>query len=222
MSREVHKKTMDTLKQVQLHQTLLSLGEVAVLKKYAEPEHVNGKIRDFESHFKIYNPRKPGHNRYGLSLTSLDGGFSGIPNLTSIHEYNKEHDTKLSESDFKKRTPFFTACKELVEIMEPFRKHIGRSHVLRLNKGGFSPFHRDCVTLIPDTFRLLISFCSFENFVFLLNDKRVLLKPGRLYFVNTRLAHCVFSFTDKSDLAVFNIDLCEDSVNAVLRHLAVQ
>ena len=213
---------MDTLKQVQLHQNLLSLGQTFLLKKYVAPEHISEDISFFEPHFTPYNPRKPQYNCYSLPLTSLDGGLSGASSIGALTEYNREHETDLLENNFRKRTPVFIACKKLSEAMEPFHKHIGRSYILRLNKGGYLPFHRSCVTLIPSVFRLLISFCDYEDFVFLLNDKRVFLNPGRVYFVNTCLAHCFFSFKDRRDFAVFNIDLCEDSVNAVLKHLVVR
>ena len=43
-------------------------------------------LDNFSEHWKPYNPKKhPG--REGLSVTSLDGGFSGIPDLDSIREY---------------------------------------------------------------------------------------------------------------------------------------
>ena len=45
-----------------------------------------------------YNPRKP-IARWGASITSLDGGTSGIPDLDSLKEYNKEHGTDYTEKD---------------------------------------------------------------------------------------------------------------------------
>ena len=215
---------MDTLKQVQLYQSLLSLGRVIPLQKPEGMEHhINEKILSFESHFKYYNPRKKGYNRYGLSITSREGDFSHIPDLDSLMEYNKENGTHFDESDFRKWTPFFKACTELNELMIPFHKYIGRSHILRLNEGGFFPFHRDGgLSFSVKHFRLLIALKSYYNFVFLLDDERICFEPGRLYFVDTRLSHAVFSFENKSDFVVFNIDLCENSVKAVMKSLLVK
>ena len=214
---------MDTLEQIQWHQALLSLGKTVPLQKTKKMNHITECICSFEQHFKPYNPRKPGYNRYGLSITSQDGSFSHIPNLDSLNEYNKEHGTSFDEGDFREWTPFFKNCTELREMMAPFHRYMGRSHILRLNKGGFSPFHRDSITLIPRHFRLLISLNNpFHHFVFLLDNERVYFEPGRLYFVNTRLAHSLFSFKDKNDFIVFNIDLCEGSVKAVLSNLALK
>lgn len=211
---------MNTLQQVQLHQMLLSLGKVVPLQKTKKMAHIIEHITSFEQHFKPYNPRKQGYNRYGLCITSQDGSFAHVPDLDSLIEYNKEHGTSFNESDFREWTPFFQTCSELREMMTPFHEYMGRSHILRLNRGGFFPFHRDSITLIPTSFRLLISFGNpFHHFVFLLDNERVYFEPGRLYFVNTRLSHCLFSLEDKSDFAVFNIDLCEGSVKALLSSL---
>ena len=212
---------MDTLQQLQWHQVLLSLGKVVSLDKCVNVDSVSKQFLSFGSHFKPYNPRKQGYNRYGLSITSQEGDFSHTPDLDSLNEYNKEHGTSFDESDFKEWTPFFKNCQELREMMTPFHKYMGRSHILRLNKGGFFPPHRDSITVVPKHFRLLISFGDpFHHFVFLLDDERMYLEPGRLYFINTRLVHSLFSFVDKSDFAVFNIDLCEGSVRAVLNNLS--
>ena len=212
---------MDTFKQIQLNQLLLSLGNLIALNKQRQVRVsvVKKHIFSFEQHFKPYNPRKSGHNRFGLSITSQDGGFSGVPDLDSLSEYNKEKNTNLDENDFKEWTPFFETCKELKEMMTPFHKHIWRSHILRLNRGGFFPFHRDSVTLVPQSFRLLISFAYPDNFVCLLENKRIFFNPGQLYFMNTQLMHSLFSYEDKSDFAVFNIELCEESVKAVINNL---
>ena len=161
-------------------------------------------------------------NRYGLSITSLEGGFSGIPDLDSLMEYNKEQGTWYSERDFREWTSFFKNCKELQKAMAPFHKSMGRSHILRLNRGGFFPFHRDEISLARQSFRLLISLTSSHHFVFLLENKRVFFQPGQLYYINTQLIHSLFSFEERSDFVVFNIDLCEDSVKAVMRSLSVK
>ena len=213
---------MDEFKQLQLQQLLLSLGKLVALNKqmFVVPSIINKQILSFEKHFKPYNPRKPGYNRYGLSMTSHDGGFSGIPDLDSLKEYNKENNTTWYERDFQKWTPFFKNCKELRELMLPFHQNIWRSHIIRLNKGGFFPFHRDSIALIPNSFRLIISLSSLDDFVLLIENERIFLEPGKLYFMNTQLVHSLFSYQDKSDLVVFNIELCENSIRTLINNLA--
>ena len=42
------------------------------------------ELEPFKDDWKRYNPKKAGNNRWGLSVTSYDGGLSGIPDLTSL------------------------------------------------------------------------------------------------------------------------------------------
>ena len=209
--------------QFQLLQYLLSLGNLVSLSKHMKLNvpAIKKQILSFEKHFKPYNLLKTGYNRYGLSITSHDGGFSGIPNLTALREYNKSNNTNWSDKDFKEWTPFFKSCKELRELMRPFHQHIWRSHILRLNKGGFLPYHRDSITLNPVefSFRLIISLQDSESFVFLIEKEKILLKPGRLYYINVRLPHSVFSYKDNRDFIIFNIELCKNSVQAIVDNL---
>ncbi len=202
-----------------LRYSLISLGHIIPLNIYINSQEVKKDIFNYQKCFKPYNPRKAGYNRYGLSLTSKDGGFSGIPDLDSLYEYNKLNNTEFDESDFREWTPFFKNCKSLKSAMEPFHDCIGRSHILRLDKGGFFPPHRD---LSQVSFRLFISLCeSPQDYVFILNEKKVFFQPHQGYFINTLLSHSLFSFVDGSLFAVFNIDLNEESVKAVFNNLSV-
>ena len=203
-----------------LQYKLSSLGSYYPLHiKYClNVDQVDQKIYSYKEHFQSYNPRKKGYNRYGLSLTSKDGGFSGIPDLDSLYEYNQLHGTQYEEMDFKKWTPLFKNSESLKETMQPFHNYIGRSHVLRLNKAGFFPPHKD---LSDTAFRLFISLCKEEeDYVFLLEDKKIFFQPGRLYFINTLLTHSLFSFRDKSLFVVFNIELCEGAVETLFQSLS--
>ena len=49
---------------------------------------VDGIIKELEKNYKWvrYNPRK-NIERYGLSVTSLDGKMTGIPDLDSFYDY---------------------------------------------------------------------------------------------------------------------------------------
>lgn len=212
---------MDLLKQTQAYQRLSSLGKIVLLCGKLNVCDIQEKIKIYEKDFKYYNKRKPGYNRYGLSLTSKDGNFSGSPDLDSLKEYNKENNTNLKERDFREWTSLFKECEKLQIIMEPFYKHIGRSHILRLNRGGFFPPHRDDIGSVPQSFRLFISLSDPEHFVFLLDNEVMFFYPGKLYFINTHLNHCIFSFHDKNDFIIFNIDLSEESAKAVINKLSV-
>ena len=47
---------------------------------------VKEELKLFDNDWKKYNPNKL-NNRWGLSITSIDGGLSGIPDLTSLRDY---------------------------------------------------------------------------------------------------------------------------------------
>lgn len=145
-----------------------------------------------------YNPRK-NISRFGCSITSLDGGDSGVPDLDSVLEYNRLNGTDYSEKDF--RTPTRWA--------EPFRDflntwRVGRSHYLKFKPGGFFPWHRDGD---PYTFRLIytIKNCSPNNLVWLEDDKILNFQDRCWYYINTKKKHALFSLNEENVLAVFNV-----------------
>ena len=209
-------------KSLNLWPSLLSLGNVAPLDLRLnddDPEKVKESVFAYKEHFKPYNPKKSGYNRYGLSLTSKDGGFSGVPDLDSLVEYNRLNKTNWGEPDFREPTPLFKACEPLKKTLKPFTDYMGRSHILKLNKGGFFPPHRDLSFV---SFRLFISLVSINDYVFILDEKKLALENYRVYFINTFLSHSLFSFKDESLFVIFNIDLTLDSLRAVFRHLLVK
>lgn len=161
-----------------------------------------------------YNPRK-NIDRWGASITSLDGGVSGVPDLDSLLEFNKLNNTKHKETDFKTLTeqgmPFDFLTKDF---------DLGRSHFIRLGTGGFFPYHRD---VSSDTFRLIycVSGCDENNFIWLQNRQTLKLQNNNWYYINTRMAHATFSFFG-SVFAVFNINNNEKSYKSLLNHLDIR
>lgn len=189
-----------------------------------------------------YNPRKP-VNRYGLSITSLDGGLSGIPDLDSLIEYNIEHQTNYTERDFATPTPVLE-WPSLKNILKPFEGHIFRTHVLKLGWGGFFPPHRDhpdtslwdnssrdpetkCWVGEPnkvslDTFRLIMPLknCDTPNMNFVLEEKILHWRQGVLYFVDTARMHYLFNTSvNPSYWLVVNVDVNDSTLANVLRNI---
>lgn len=162
-------------------------GNVCSLKYTCKPD-----FSEWKDKWEHYNPKKPNIPRKGLSLTSIDGNFGG-PDLDSLVESKYAY-----EMDFCVPTPAFEQVRELIE---PF--DVGRSHVLRLDAGGFFPPHRD---LCDDSMRLILPMkkCYPPNLWFMLEDKPLYFESYRLYYVNTKLQHSVFS-TNKCEFIVFNV-----------------
>lgn len=155
-----------------------------------------------------YNPRK-NIDRYGLSLTSLDGGMSGYPDLDSLLEYYRQTGESLPEMSFKEKTPLFY---DLGQREQDFLNNIslGRSHFLKLNSGGFFPPHRDSGHLYGEhlnCFRIIscLQNCDSKQFVWLQDGVQFKLRPNRLYVINTLKIHSVFSFVDDCIILVLNV-----------------
>ncbi len=161
-----------------------------------------------------YNPRKD-IQRWGVSLTSLDGDTKGIPDLDSLHEFNKLNGTNYSEIDFKIPTKYFQPFEFMPELFD-----LGRSHVIRLGTGGFFPFHRD---FDPNVFRLVytIKGCDENNFVWIQNNQILKLADSSWYYINTKMIHSVFSFFG-CEFAVFNTLLNQKAKRSLVEHMSIK
>lgn len=161
-----------------------------------------------------YNPRKK-IQRWGASLTSLDGSIQGVPDLDSLYEFNKENGTTYSEVDFKTPTSQFKPFDFLTSHFD-----LGRSHIIRLGTGGFFPYHRD---FDSHTFRLIytISGCTENNLVWIQNNQVIKLADRNWYYINTKMIHSVFSFFG-SEFAVFNVIQNKKSDQSLVRLMSVK
>lgn len=163
-----------------------------------------------------YNPAidRP-NNRFGCSITSLDGGDSGTPDLFSLKQYNESQGTQYTEMSFCKPTIWARPFDHLLKRIE-----IGRSHYLQLRHGGFFPWHRD-----PDldTFRLIytIQNCSNKHLLWALDDRILDLQDKKWYIINTKKKHCVFS-TDISTFAVFNVRDTSDNIKTLYNYFDIK
>ncbi|MEM7646115.1 MAG: hypothetical protein AAF203_04325, partial [Pseudomonadota bacterium] len=120
---------------------LFAMGDWLQLPSFSSSQLLK-ELEPFQNDWKPYNPRKK-NNRYGLSVTSLDGSLSGVPDLDSLSEYNRENNLELTNQDFKKRTAVFESSPTLQKILDPFLPWLGRCHFIRLDSGGFFPEHYD-------------------------------------------------------------------------------
>jgi hypothetical protein len=198
-----------------IYNNLLAFGDKIKLRISCNPEKLLDEIKDFPWH--RYNPRKE-INRYGLSVTSLDGQLGGI-DLDSLYEYNKLNNTNYNELSFKTKTEVYHKSKELQKIIQPLDPWVCRTHVLKLSRGGYFPPHRDWLrTNLQESFRLIMFLrdCIPPSLYFiydgsLLNN----LKQGKMYFLNTNKEHSLFSFSDEAMMLVINLECTEESINRI-------
>jgi hypothetical protein len=143
-----------------------------------------------------YNPRK-NINRWGCSITSLDGNDNGVIDLDSILEYNKIHNTNYLEKNFSKKTKHALPFEYFLETFD-----VGRSHFLKLDSGGHFPWHRDSD---DETFRIIytIKNCQPTSLIWLEEDRVLPLQNNKWYYINTKKRHAVLAF-DECIFAVFN------------------
>ena len=116
-----------------------------------------------------YNPRK-NINRWGLSITSLDGGLSGRPDLDSF--YAEDPASMPTEMDINVPTPVYEH-PEIKKLCEHWQPYVGRSHFLKIPPGGFFPPHRDFKSTDLHSFRIIVPMRNMEypKFTFMLEDK---------------------------------------------------
>ena len=204
---------MSIFEKANLLAVLNSFGDVVETKNVINSAAANKIIEKYNQHYKVYNKRDSSNKRYGLSLTSLDGGFSGIPDLDSLSQYRQETGIDHLETDFTTPTPLLT---ELNNITNVFKKYdIGRSHIIKMDKGGHFPPHRD----LDDTFRLICWLDSNppRDIMFVLENRVLHLEQGIFYFINTIKYHSVFSFVDNNKMIVINAVLDEKNVHQLIK-----
>lgn len=156
-----------------------------------------------------YNKSKPHIKREGLSVTSLDGGMTGDPDLHSLYEHYKETGNLYFETHFDQRTEVCNEVPEVNKVLDYFEGSVGRSHFIRLDSGGYFPPHRDNFSVVPnDTFRVVIPLVDFSpnsNFVWMLDGKPLHLFAGKTYYMNTFKTHSLFSMQKYCYILVYNI-----------------
>tara|TARA_B100000925_G_C21976170_1_gene460233 strand:- start:95 stop:751 length:657 start_codon:yes stop_codon:yes gene_type:complete len=174
-----------------------------------------------------YNPRK-NVDRWGLSITSLDGGLSGIPDLDSLTEYNYEQgnfntENFIKETDINVPTPIYDypGIKELCDEWQPY---LFRTHIIKLNPGGYFPPHRDHTNSNFESFRLIMPLfnCSYPSVTFISDEKILNWNEGNLYFLDTVKVHYLFNCSPQpSYWLIMNIGTNEETIQKVISSVAI-
>ena len=199
-------------------QRLLTMGDWLEMKSF-NASILMKDLEDFKTEWKPYNQNKP-NNRWGLSITSLDGLLSGIPDLDSLYEYNKSHNTKITNHDINQYTEVYNKSMELQTIIDPWKKWLGRCHYLKLNSSGFFPEHYDINKLdySYDEIRLIgfVNNCNKSTMKFIYEDTVLNVSPGSLYYFNANKRHSVFSMADDCIMIVFCLKFDENLFETLL------
>ena len=199
-----------------LYNSLITYGQKFPTNLYMNPQEVMKDLEDFSEEWKPYNPRKK-IAREGLSVTSLDGGLSGIPDLDSIREYCIKNQVILGEHSFNQETPVANIVRT---YLDPFKGHVGRSHFIRMGKGGHFPPHRDDRRASVNNMRLFVPIkdCNPPKTFFMLDREPLYFDHGRAYFINTCMEHTLFSCYPSLFL-VMNVAVNEETVQTLLNNM---
>tara|TARA_B100000686_G_scaffold3715_1_gene3856 strand:+ start:884 stop:1579 length:696 start_codon:yes stop_codon:yes gene_type:complete len=199
---------------------LFQSGNCIELEHRLDIKKLKEQLKQFDNDWKPYNPRKHNVNREGLSIISLDGKLSGIPDLDSIGEYNSINKTNIQPKDINKPTPVYKNTL-LHEFLKPFEPWLCWSHFIKLKPGGHFPVHIDNVSeniLNIDTVRILVPIqnSNWPYCCFLL-DKHILeFEYGKCYAINTRIPHLIFNPSSKDNInMILNIKITEESIQQI-------
>lgn len=187
-----------------MFETQIAMTRLSMMSDWQELARFDHKkimqeIAPFENDWKRYNPNRTGNNRWGLSVTSYDGGLSGIPDLTSLLHYKQETGITVHNYDLKEPTEVWKQSEELTRLLEPWKKWVTRCHFLRMDKGGYFPDHYDVNK--HDFGYEEVRFIGFVNtneyyFKWIYDDKIIKGENGSLWYFNANKRHSVHSTED--------------------------
>lgn len=191
------------------YERLLSYGNVFPLTINCDIPKLLEEIEPFP--FRQYNTLKPQNPREGLSITSLNGDMNG-DDLESLKELGK-----YTEMSFRTLTSVYYASSQVRQLIDPFRNYLGRTHILKFQKGGYFPPHRDCYGSTQHSFRVIVPLvdCNPPELYFMMENQPVYFNHGYAYFMNTNMVHSVFSFIKNSMMIVMNVEFCEETFDIV-------
>ena len=205
---------------LKMYNSLLSFGDIIELKIEIDPKRLLRDVKD--NKWYRYNPSKSSE-RYGMSITTLDGETGQTPDLDSIYEYNRINGTSYDESSFKTFTKTYYDSIDLQYAIEPFKESIARTHLLKLPAGGYFPPHRDIAIIDKNIdrqahFRLVVPIqnCNPSDMYFMFEDKPVYFNHGSMYFMNTNKSHNVFSYINDSIMLIMNVECNKQSLSKVV------
>ncbi len=212
-------KQDELLQREYYYNRISSLGKFYRLTTTFDDNQFRNEINDEKLKWIKYNKSKPWSHRYGLSLISLDGKTDGEIDLNSILEWNRTHNTNFNERSFQTPTPYWNHFQSISSQLSELQKHLGRSHLLRLDEAGIFPPHRDNYKQDDLTFRLLAFFnCSSSSLHLNIDGTNAHFSTNSLYFLDTRLIHSVVSFQSNAMLLILNVELNSQTVNYVIEH----
>jgi hypothetical protein len=198
---------------------LLMLGDFEPLGIKIDTEQYKQEMKEFQSDWVSYLPRDDrSNNRYGLSFFNLPGyGHRDVPSLAEVR---LKENRKVSELEMNHPTILYEKILSLRPLFNLF-EDLGRTFVVRCDKGGYFVPHRDHPQIVRDSFRVI---CFLNNvgpydYDWLMDERKVPIELGRCYYVNTRKVHRTISWKDNSQHLILNVPMNTWNVATVIGNM---
>jgi hypothetical protein len=198
---------------------LLNIGDFEPLNVKINSLALMNELSQFQNDWQDYLPRtdRP-NNRKGLTLTTLPGKTH--LDAPSLAEASYAAKRRLSELEFTHKTDVYYACKTLTPLFDQF-SDLGRTFFVKSNIGGYFVPHRDHPAMPRDVFRLVVfvNNCGPLDYDWLMDDRKLQIELGRVYYVNTRKTHRTVSWVNDSIHLILNVPMNSENVAKVIANL---
>jgi hypothetical protein len=199
--------------------TLLNLGNVVPLNIKIDCNRFMSEIKQFDTDWVDYLPRtdRP-NNRQALTLTNLPG--TDHKTNVSLAQASYAANRKLSELEFNQPTDVYKSCRSLHNFLDQWQP-LGRTFLVKSNVGGYFVPHRDHPSMPRDVFRLIVFLnnCNPLDYDWLMDDRKMQIEMGRVYYVNTRMTHRTISWVNNSIHLILNVPFTSESVSKIVANL---
>jgi len=199
--------------------SLLSIGDFEPLNIKIDVRGLMSEINQFKDDWQDYLPRtdRP-NNRKGLTLTTLTGKTH--KDAPSLAEASYAAKRRLSELEFNHATDVYHACTSLDPLFRLFPV-LGRTFFVKSDIGGYFVPHRDHPAIPRDVFRLVVfvNNCGPLDYDWLMDDRKLQIEHGRVYYVNTRKTHRTISWVNDSIHLILNVPMTPENVSKVIANL---
>lgn len=196
---------------------LQAIGDFAPLGIIIDEKLLKEELKQYEDKWVPYLRREGVTNdREGLLLVGAEGDSVG--DSLSMPEVRQRLGERVNEIDLKYPTEAFHNLTSLHPILKAFDT-LGRTMLVKLNKGGWFPPHRDTPFLSRDCFRIvgfLSRNCGHGGFMWEHDYRPVQIEPMRCYYADTRKTHRTAAYDDNIIHLVINVPKTWENVLKVL------
>jgi len=199
--------------------TLSNLGVFEPLNIKINCGQFMQEIQKFNEEWQDYLPRtdRP-NNRKSLTLTCLEGtDHKTNPSLAQASYAAKR---RLSELEFNQPTDVWKHCQSLHDFLD-YWKPLGRTFLIKSDIGGYFVPHRDHPGMPRDVFRLIVFLnnCGPLDYDWWMDDRKLQIEHGRVYYINTRMTHRTISWVNDSIHLILNVPMNTENVAKVVATL---